>query len=255
MVPDVHLVVAFLAGVAGGAINALAGGGTNLTFPALVWFGLPPVQANATSAVALWPGSLSGAWGFHHLIERAPRWWLWLLLPSAIGGGFGAWLLIHTPPTFFRSLAPWLVLASTLLVTVEPAMRRWLGGDDERRHSTISRGIAIAVQAIVSVYGGYFGAGLGILMLTALAFLGVRDIRQANGLKNLFSAAVKGVAVLYFVIVGEVVWTPAVAVGAGSILGGYGAARLGQSLSDSWMRWIVAATGIAIAGVMFAKLA
>jgi uncharacterized membrane protein YfcA len=92
-------------------------------------------------------------------------------------------------------------------------------------------------------------------MLTALAFLGVRDIRQANGLKNLFSAAVKGVAVLYFVIVGEVVWTPAVAVGAGSILGGYGAARLGQTLSDSRMRWIVAATGIAIAGAMFAKLA
>ena len=250
-----HLIIALLAGLGGGAMNALAGGGTNLSFPALVWLGLPPILANATSAVSLWPGSIGGAWGFRREVKQAPRWWLWLLIPSLVGGGLGAWLLIRTPPTFFKSLAPWLVLASTILIAVEPAVTRWLGLGEEQRRSRGWRAAALGVQLTVSVYGGYFGAGLGILILTALGFLGVSDIRQANGLKNLFSLAIKGVAVLYFIIIGEVVWAAAVIVGVGAIAGGYGAARLGRTLKDSTMRWTVAAIGIVIAAAMFIELA
>jgi uncharacterized protein len=250
-----HLSVAFLAGLGGGAMNALAGGGTNLSFPALIWLGLPPIQANATSAVALGPGSVGGAWGFRKEVEQARRWWLWLLLPSLLGGGLGAWLLIHTPPGFFESLAPWLVLGSTVLIAVEPAIADRLGLGRERRRSNRWRALALGVQLAVSVYGGYFGAGLGILILTALGFLGVSDIRQANGLKNLFSLAIKGVAVLYFILTGQVVWGAAVVVGLGAIAGGYGAARWGRTLAESTMRWTVTGIGVAIAVLMFVKLA
>lgn len=250
-----HLIVAVLAGLAGGAMNALAGGGTNLTFPALIWLGLPPIHANATSAVALWPGSVGGAWGFRREVEQARRWWLWLLVPSVIGGGLGAWLLIHTPPSFFRSLAPWLVLGSTVLIAVEPAITKRLGLGETRERSRGWQALALGVQLVMSVYGGYFGAGLGILVLTALGFLGVGDIRRANGLKNLFSLAIKGVAVLYFIITREVVWLPAVLVGLGAISGGYGAARFGRRLSQTAMRWTVTAIGGAIAILMFVKLA
>jgi uncharacterized membrane protein YfcA len=236
-------------------MNALAGGGTNLTFPALIWLGLPPIHANATSAVALWPGSLGGAWGFRREVKQARRWWLWLLVPSVGGGGLGAWLLIHTPPSFFRSLAPWLVLGSTVLIAVEPALTRRLGLGQQRERSRGWQALALGVQLVVSVYGGYFGAGLGILTLTALGFLGVGDIRRANGLKNLFSLAIKGVAVLYFVITREVVLLPAILAGVGAITGGYGAARFGRKLSQPAMRWTVTGIGVAIAILMFVKLA
>lgn len=250
-----HLIVAFLAGVGGGAMNALAGGGTNLSFPALVWLGLPPVRANATSAVALWPGSLAGAWGFRREVMQARRWWLWLLAPSLVGGAGGAWLLIHTPPTFFKSIAPWLVLGSTALIAVEPVLTKRLRLDERRERSGAWRAFAIGLQFVVSLYGGYFGAGLGILVLTALGFLGVSDIRRANGLKNLFSLAIKGVAVLYFIIVGRVVWKAAITLGVGAILGGYAAARYGRRLGASTMRWTVTGIGIGIAALMFVKLA
>lgn len=250
-----HLTVALLAGIAGGAMNALAGGGTNLTFPALVWLGLPPIHANATSAVALWPGSLGGAWGFRREVKRTRRWWLGLLVPSVAGGGLGAWLLIHTPPTFFRSLASWLVLGSTALIAVEPAITKRLGLGLQRGRSRGWQALALGVQLVVSVYGGYFGAGLGMLILTALGLLGVGDIRQANGLKNLFSLAIKGVAVLYFVATQDVVWLPALLVGVGAIGGGYGAARFGTKLSQAAMRWTVTGIGVAVAILMFVKLA
>jgi uncharacterized membrane protein YfcA len=236
-------------------MNALAGGGTNLSFPALIWLGLPSIPANATSAVALWPGSLAGAWGFRREVVRARRWWLWLLVPSLVGGAAGAWLLIHTPPTFFRSIAAWLVLGSTALIAVEPALTKRLGLDQRRERSGGWRALAIGLQFGASLYGGYFGAGLGILVLTALGLLGMSDIRRANGLKNLFSFAIKGVAVLYFIIVGRIVWEAAIILGAGAMLGGYAAARYGRRLEASVMRWTVTGIGIAIAALMFVKLA
>ncbi|HEX5387282.1 MAG TPA: sulfite exporter TauE/SafE family protein [Gemmatimonadales bacterium] len=250
-----HLVVAFFAGLGGGAMNALAGGGTNLSFPALVWLGLPAIQANATSAVALWPGSAAGAWGFRKEAEQARRWWFWLLVPSLIGGAVGAYLLIHTPPQFFKSLAPWLVIASSALIAAEPAITRRLDPKGHGHRSNTWRVVALAVQLLVAVYGGYFGAGLGILILTALGFLGLSDIRQANALKNLFSLAIKGVAVIYFIIVAEVSWTPAVIMAVGAVIGGYAAARLGRKLAESTMRWVVTGIGVAVGIAMLVKLA
>jgi uncharacterized membrane protein YfcA len=184
----------------------------------------------------------------------ARRWWLWLLLPSLAGGAAGAWLLIHTPPSFFKSFAPWLVLGSTVLIALEPVAAKRHHLEQRRKHSGLWRDLAVGSQFVVSVYGGYFGAGLGIFILTALGFLGLSDIREANGLKNLFSVAIKGVAVVYFIVVSQVVWEAAAIMGVGAILGGYAAAHYGRRLKASTMRWIVVASGAAIAALMFVEL-
>lgn len=250
-----HAIVAFLAAFGAGAINALAGGGTNLSFPTLLWLGLHPIKANATSAVALWPGSLGGAWGFRQEIKQTRRWWLWMALPSLAGGVLGAFLLVHTPPSFFKSIAPYLVLASTVLVAFEPTISKHLHSGQTQQRSMGWEILAFAVQFIISLYGGYFGAGLGILILTALGLLGIADLRQANGLKNLLSLFIKGVAVGYFIFTKQVVWHAALLMAVGAIIGGYAAATFGHKLSAGAMRWVVVIIGAGIAIAMFIKLA
>src|SRR5688500_1231200 len=175
-----QILAVLLAGFCGGAVNAVAGGGTNLSFPALLWLGLPPVTANATSAVALWPGSLSGALGFRRALRGVDRRWWWLLLPSLLGGVLGALLLVEGPSRAFAAAAPWLVLGSTLLFAVEPALRRNLPAL-AGRHSLL---LAHAAQLVISVYGGYFSAGIGILIISSLGLSCVGDLAQAIGRKN-----------------------------------------------------------------------
>ena len=228
-----------LAGFCGGAVNAVAGGGTNLSFPALLWLGLPPVTANATSAVALWPGSLSGALGFRRALRGVePRWW-WLLLPSLLGGVLGALLLVEGPPRAFAAAAPWLVLGSTLLFAVEPALRRKLPAL-AGHHSLL---LAHAAQLVISVYGGYFGAGIGILMLASLGLSGVEDLAQATGLKNLLAAAIKGAAVVYLALGGAVVWGVAAVMAIGALAGGWAGADLAQRLSPRTLRAAILVLG------------
>jgi uncharacterized protein len=239
-----------LAGFAGGAFNAIAGGGTNISFPALLWLGLPPVAANATSAVALWPGSLSGAWGFRRALRGTARRWAWLLVPSALGGMLGALLLVELPPDAFAAAAPWLVLGSTLLFAVEPWLRRRLPAMSEHR----SRLLALATQLLIAVYGGYFGAGIGILMLASLGLSGIHDLAQATGLKNLLAAAIKGAAVAYLATTGEVVWTVAAAMAVGALLGGWAGAALAQQLPPRALRAAVIALGLVMAAATFVSV-
>lgn len=245
---------AFAVAFAGGAINALAGGGTLLTFPALLWVGLPPVTANATNAVALWPSGLGGAWGFRRDIQKARRWWLWLTLPSLVGGALGAVLLVNLPSKIFAANAPFLVLAATALMALEQPIKSLLPRDSGHEQSVRRRGVAIVVAFVISVYGGYFGAGLGILILATLGLLGVRDIHQANGLKNLFSVAIKGIAVLYFVLAGAVVWQAAILMIVAATVGGYAAAAVGHRIGAGTMRWVVVIIGLGMAGAMFIQL-
>ena len=178
-------IAALFASAAGaGAMNAMAGGGTILTFPTLLFLGEPAITANATSAVALWPGSAASLYGYREEV-RAHRDWLGkLLLPSLLGGALGAVLLLRTPARTFERLAPFLVLFATLLFAVQGAISRGSGAP-----GTVTPGRLAAawiVQFFVAVYGGYFGAGVSILMLAVLGFLGVADIHAANGLKNFF---------------------------------------------------------------------
>lgn len=237
------LAAAFAAALLAGAGNAVAGGGTNLSFPILVWLGLPPVAANATNGVGLWPGSVTAAWSYRARIGRAEARWWWLALPSVVGGGVGAWLLLALPPTWFEVIAPWLVIGASILVAVEPVLRR--GPGDHPRTTRWFAGAMVA-QFAISVYGGYFGAGIGILTLSALGLMGMDDFQSANGFKNLLATAMKGVAVVYFIVKGVLVVPVAIAMAVGAGLGGWGAGWLAQKVSGETLRWTVVVMGVAM---------
>jgi uncharacterized protein len=243
-----QLLIVFLAAILAGAGNAVAGGGTNLSFPILVWAGLPPVQANATNAVGLSSGSVAAAWSYRARIrDTDPRWW-WLLLPGAVGGGIGAWLLLSLPPEWFGAIAPLLVIGGAVLVGLDPVLRRHLaigGGNGSRA--------AIVMMLLVSFYGGYFGAGIGILILVVLSLLGMDDLHQANGFKNMLTVAVKGVAVIIFIVQGEVIWGAAIVLLAGSMVGGWCAGHLIQKVEPATLRWMVVAMGVIMGTVMVTR--
>ncbi|HEV8631950.1 MAG TPA: sulfite exporter TauE/SafE family protein [Thermoanaerobaculia bacterium] len=249
------MLVAMLASLVAGAINAIAGGGTNVSFPALLWLGLPPVVANATSTVGMWPGSLAGAWGFQRSLRQARPAWFWLLLPSMIGGAIGAALLVVLPSSIFAGVAPWLVLGSTLLFAGQTL--RLQRRPDAAAPPAVGRRSLVAaylVQLAIAVYGGYFGAGIGILMLASLGLSGVRDLGQANGLKNLFAAAINGAAVVYLGLAGVVLWSTAGAMALGAIAGGWAGAWLAQRLPRMVLRWTIVAISLLMTAATFATL-
>jgi uncharacterized membrane protein YfcA len=246
----------FAAGVGAGVINAVAGGGTLLSFPVLVWAGRDPIVANATNALALWPGSLASALGFRRELAGAPRLLTLLLLPPAVVGGvLGGWVLLRTPSRVFSHIVPYLVLGATALMAVQRPLRHLarvsdLEGDRPGPGRAAAR---VAGQLAVSLYGGYFGAGIGILMLAALGLYGVGDIHQRNGLKNVVAAVTNGTAGVYFIAVGAIAWGDAIALAAGAMLGGYAGASLGRRLSRSVAEMVVVAVGAAMTAAMFLR--
>lgn len=247
------LFAAFGAALLAGAGNAIAGGGTNLSFPILIWLGIPPVAANATNGVGLWPGSAGAAWSYRTALSKADNHWWWFAVPSLIGGGIGAWLLLALPPTWFGAIAPWLVIVASMLVAVEPVVRQWLKSP---AHEGKSRGwlpLTMSVQFVISVYGGYFGAGMGILMLTSLGLMGMHDLHEANAWKNVLAVAIKGVAVVYFVIAGVLVWPVAIVMAIGSTLGGYVTANFIQRFDQGKLRWVVVAMGVGMGLVLLIR--
>src|ERR1700677_4398787 len=218
----IHLGVAFASAFVAGAINAVAGGGTLVTFPSLIWLGLPSVIANPTSPVAIWPGPLGAIYGYRRdLRSIEPRMYA-LLIPSLIGGVAGAVLLQWTPSRFFDKLVPFLILFATLLFAVQGYAQSRLKREQPlgRRSGRWFAG-ALFFQLLVALYGGYFGAGIGILMLAALGILGLTDIHQMNGLKTLLALFINGVAALYFISMGMVRWPEAIIMALGAIAGGY----------------------------------
>jgi hypothetical protein len=243
-----------LAALAAGVMNSIAGGGTLLTFPALLAAGVSPVVANATSTVALVPGSLSGAWGYGDEFRHLGRWTLLLIVPSLAGGVVGSLLVLRLDESYFKALVPWLILTATLLFLFQPAISRWAGIGQE--HAPPSAKAVVGViffQFLVSVYGGYFGAGIGILMLSSLALMGVGDIHRMNALKTLLAAFINGVSVIIFVLGGKVDWRYALIMAVAAIAGGYIGARLARKLNRNAVRWIVILIGFVLAGHLFYK--
>ncbi len=229
---------------AAGMINSIAGGGTLLSFPALVWLGRDPVIANATSTVALWPASLAGVFGFRRELTGSLRLVLMLGAPSLAGGIVGAYLLLSTPSTTFARIAPFLILFATLLIIVqEPIAKRLRRAEDEQPSRAWWAG-ALVFQFFVGVYGGYFGAGIGILMLAALALLGFADIHRMNALKNLFAICINGIAAAYFIVSGAVVWTDVLVMMFAAIAGGYTGACLAYRLGRRFVRIVVIVIGL-----------
>jgi hypothetical protein len=244
--------VIFGAAFVAGLVNSVAGGGTLLTFPTLVWLGRDPIIANASNAVALWPGQLASVVGFRREL-RGGRRWLWRLAPSSLAGGvLGAILLLVTPSRVFASIVPYLIFFATILFAFQEPITRRL---HRRAHGAPAVGAeesstwwiwAAVFQFAVAVYGGYFGAGMGILMLAALGILGLTDIHHMNGLKNAFAVCINGVAALYFSACGVVNWSDALVMAAGAIAGGYGGAGLARYVGRGVVRRAVVVIGVAM---------
>lgn len=252
------LAAVFLASVLGGGVNAIAGGGTLLTFPALVALGVPALTANATSTVALWPGALSSMWGYRGELRGARAWVVRLTLPSVVGGAVGAWLLLRTPPDQFARIVPFLVLGATLLFSAQRPLMRALGrrrapaAESAEGDPRVAPWLFLAGQFAIGVYGGYFGAGIGILMLAGLGMMGFTNIHRMNGLKNWGGACMNVVAAGIFAASGIVEWRVAVAIAAGALLGGYGGARMAQRIGQQRVRRAI--VGIGLASFLFLLL-
>lgn len=242
--------VAAAAALLGGVLNAIAGGGTLLTFPALVAAGLSPLTANATSTVALLPGALSSMIGYRRELAGARRWALSITLPSLTGGLFGAWLLLHTPGATFDRVVPWLILGATgLFISQRPllayARRHEVAHVDDT--TLTSRGptpILLGWQALIGVYGGYFGAGVGILMLAALGFMGFTNLHRMNGLKNWGGFCMNLVAAITFAVSGIVDWPVALVMAVAAITGGYLGSKGAQRVPQGYVRAAVAVVGL-----------
>jgi uncharacterized membrane protein YfcA len=246
--PLVTHAAAFLAAFAAGAINSVAGGGTLLTFPTLVWLGLPSIAANATSTVAIWPGAFGGMWGFRRELRQTDAPVLAFAAPSLAGGLLGAMLLRRTPTHAFDALVPLLILFATLLFMAQEPVERIIGHRPDRHRDARWIAGAMVFQFFVGLYGGYFGAGIGILMLAALGILGMRDIYQMNGVKNLLALCINGIAACYFMSTGMVRWTEVAVMAAGAIAGGVGGAGVARRAGPRAVRWTVIAIGFGMAG-------
>jgi uncharacterized membrane protein YfcA len=243
-----RLALVALAAVGGGFINSIAGGGTLLTFPALIGLGVPPLMANATSTVALWPGLLTSFWGYRDALRGARAWTVRWAVPSLLGGGTGAVLLLLTPERKFADSVPWLIWGATLIFVLQGPVMRWVVG-----HATpVPDGLPLPpprlgfllLQFCFSIYGGYFGAGNGILMLAALGMMGLTNIHTMNGLKGWGGLNLNVVAVLIFAWSGIVNWPIALTMAIGAAVGGMIGARLAQRVGQHWVRRAIIVIGL-----------
>lgn len=236
------------ASVMAGALNAVAGGGSFFSFPALLFTGVPPIQANATSSVAVWPGAVASVVAYRKHLPQDRRLILWMSGASLVGGAAGGLLLVRTPQSTFASLVPYLLLVATLLFTFGDRLKR-RGGSGP----TLGLPAAVLVQLVIAVYGGYFGGGMGIVLLAAYALIGLRDIHEMNALKTMTAVLLNGVANATFVLSRVVFWTPGLLMIGGAVAGGYAGATLARRLPQAWVRRFVIVTGWSLTAYFFAR--
>ena len=236
------IIFLFFAGALGGALNAVAGGGSFIAFPALLFTGVAPIAANATNTVALWVGVTASTGAYRKHLDLSRRVMIPLAVTSLIGGIAGAYLLLHTPPQTFLRVLPWLMLGATLLFLFGGRLARSHGG---LAHdiSTSALVFASVFELVVAVYVGSFCGGVGILNLAMLAIVGMTDIHAMNALKVVLGGIINGVAVITFVVAGAVVWKQGVVMIAGAILGGYLGAHYALKLPQAWIRVFVIVVG------------
>lgn len=227
----------FCAAVLGGALNAVAGGGSFIGLPALIYAGIPAVSANATNAFALLPASLSSAVGYRRELASTTHWLLPLGGVSLLGGLIGAVLLTRTSDSGFLRLLPWLMLLAAATFTF---------GRQLRTTTRPPMAAIVILQFVIAIYGGYFGGGMGIMMLAVFTIAGMKDIHEMNGLKSVLAVAINGVAVVDFIATGAVAWRPGFVMMAGGIVGGYLGAAYARKIAEAWVRFLI----IAIAWTM-----
>jgi len=242
-----------IAAMAGGAINAVAGGGTLVTFPTLLFFGTPPIIANATSTLALVIGTSGGIYGYRrHLKPVKP--WLWRFVPvSTAGGLFGAVLLTRTSNQTFAKLVPFLILFATVLFVAQGVFRRFANLHAQPAHDGKRRAAwgAILFQVAVAIYGGYFGAGIGILMLASLGFIGLSNIHEMNALKTILASLINLVAAVWFICAGLVHWPKAGVMTVGALIGYFLGSHYAQRIPQQRVRQTITLIGFTISAVTF----
>jgi uncharacterized protein len=246
----------FAAAFVAGIINSVAGGGSFLTFPALLFVGIPPIQSNATSTAAVWPGTVASLFAYRKVFAPEVRRLLPpLLITGVIGGVLGARILLYTPQATFLRLVPWLLLGATLLFVASGWITRWV-----RARTNIASGrsrwltyAGLFLELLVAMYVGYFGAGVGILILALLALLGMENIHSMNGVKTLLVTVVNGVALAIFVWSKVVVWPQALLMLTGATIGGYGGAYMAQKIDPKYARGFVIFVGFAMSAYFFIR--
>lgn len=256
----IGLLFLFVAAVIGGAINSVAGGGSLIAFPALVVFGVDKIIANATNTAALWPGTIGSVWAYRHDLKPLLRLLVLLLVPSFVGGLLGALLLTRTPPALFGRIVPLLVLFATLIFAARDVFNRLAARNieamrraDEGHISLGARVWGILFQLFVATYGGYFGAGIGILMLASLSVMGLQDIHRMNALKVALAFVINGVALAFFALSGIVHWPLAILMGAGGLVGGYLGATYAKRVNQAHLRAFVVVMGLVASAYLFVR--
>ena len=242
----------FFAGALGGALNAVAGGGSFIAFPALMFTGVAPIAANATNTVALWMGVTASTGAYRKRLDLSRRVMVPLAITSLIGGVAGAYLLLHTPAQTFLRVLPWLMLGATLLFVFGGRLGRSKEGLG-RDISSNALVFASVFELFVAVYGGYFGGGVGIVNLAMLAAIGMTDIHAMNALKVVLGGIINGVAVITFIVAGAVVWKQGTIMIAGALLGGYLGAHYALKLPQAWICWFVIVVGTGMTVYFFWK--
>ncbi len=243
----------FAAGALGGALNAVAGGGSFIAFPALLFTGVPPVAANATNTLALWVGVTASGGAYRKHLNISRRVMIPLIVTSIAGGLAGAVLLIKTPAQTFLRVLPWLLLGATLLFAFGTHLTGKISAGISHESSNTAVAGACVFELFVAVYGGYFGGGMGIMNLAMLAAIGMTDMHAMNALKVVLGGFINGVATFTFIATGAIVWRQGVIMTAGALLGGYCAAHYAQKVPQAWIRWFVILVGVAMTVYFFVR--
>jgi uncharacterized protein len=252
-VPWYEILAIALAGVAAGAINAIVGSGTLITFPTLLAFGFPPVTANVSNNIGLVPGGVSGTWGYREELSGQRRRIAMLAPMSLLGAVTGALLLLRLPESAFRGIVPVLLAISLVLVLAQPRMQAAVAAHRERHGTSAGRGhdlLAMGGTYLAGVYGGYFGAAQGVLLIGILGSLLPEPLQRVNALKNLLSLVVNGVAALVFVLVAfsRIDWRVVALIACGSLVGGFLGARFGRRLPPAVLRGLIVVVGVVAIG-------
>jgi uncharacterized membrane protein YfcA len=243
-------IVLFAVAVVAGALNAVAGGGSFLSLPALIFAGVPPVSANATTTFAMWPGSISSAVAYRRDIgQQHVRRLMPLAAVSVVGGLIGGGLLIRTSDTGFMRLLPWLMLLAALTFT----FGRSFGGRRAAGELPHMSPWALGLQFLIAIYGGYFGGGIGIMMLAVMSLAGMTNIHEMNGLKVVLAVAINAVALIEFVASGAIAWSPGLVMAAGGIAGGYAGAGFARQLPPESVRRFIVVVAWVMTAYFFAR--
>jgi uncharacterized membrane protein YfcA len=250
----IHAILLFVTAIVAGALNAIAGGGSFISFPILLFTGVPPVQANATNTVALWTGLVTSSRAYFHRLDVPRRLLVPLVVSSIVGGLAGGLLLVKTPQRTFLHLIPWLLLVATVLFVFGPRLRAIAiksASEDLARTSGRALTMVALFELLVGIYGGYFGAGIGFIMLAMMTILGMRDIHAMNALRTLLATVINAAAVVTFIVSRAVFWRQCLVMIAGALLGGWLGAHLTQRADPRKVRMFIIALGIAMSAYFF----